>query len=182
MLILIFIINTGDRVLVERYYKNLNSEMHYVAFCILKDDFEAETAVQEAFIRIMERMDNFRDVPEERKAGYCFVAVRNVSLDLYRKAKRVKAIVSPIGDGEYTDESENIENMLIRQEDISLLRERMENLAPEYKRPLILRFAEDMRYKEIATLLGISEELARKRVQRAISQLSQQWEEASPYA
>lgn len=177
MLIFILIIDAGDRALMERYYNDLNREMHYVAFCVLKDKLEAETAVQEAFLHIMNRIDHFRDVPEDRRTGYCLVAVRNVSIDLYRQTKRVQAVVSSIGKEDYMDKGESIENMLIRQEDLSLLREKVEQLSSEYKRPLMMHFAEDMRYKEIGVLLGISEELARQRVQRAIRQLSRVFQE-----
>lgn len=170
MLALILIIDTDDRVMVERYYKNLKSEMHYVAFCILKDASEAEAAVQEAFTRIMRNIDGFKSVSEEQRAGYCFTAVRNISFNINRRAKNMQIILSPI-DEVFADENGKLENILIQQEEYELLKNKVEALEAEYRNPLLLRFADNLRYKEIASLLDISDATARKRVERAINQL-----------
>lgn len=174
MLALILIIDTDDRVMVERYYKSLKSEMHYVAFCILKDSSEAEAAVQEAFARIMRHLDGFKSVSEEQRTGYCFAAVRNISFNMNRKAKNMKIILSPIDDI-FLDESENIESILIRQEELALLKSKVEALEEQYRHPLLMRFADNLRYKEIASLLDISDAAARKRVERAIGRLMESY-------
>jgi len=170
MLALFLIIDTDDCVMVERYYKSLKSEMHYVAFCILKDSSEAEAAVQEAFTRIMRHIDGFKSISEEKRSGYCFTAVRNISFNMNRKAKNMPIILSTI-DEIFADESENLESILIRQEELALLKSKVETLESEYRNPLLMRFADNLRYKEIASLLDISDATARKRVERAIGQL-----------
>lgn len=170
MLALILIIDSDDRVMVERYYKGLKSEMHYVAFCILKDASEAEAAVQEAFTRIMHHIDGFRLISEEQRTGYLFTAVRNVSFNMNRRDKKMRIILSPMDEG-FADENGNLENILIQQEEYVLLRNKVEALDVEYRVPLLLRFADNLRYKEIASLLDISDATARKRVERAINQL-----------
>jgi RNA polymerase sigma-70 factor (ECF subfamily) len=170
MLALLLIIDTGDRVTVERYYKDLKSEMRYVAFCILKDSSEAETAVQEAFIRIMSHMDRFNQVPNEKKPGYCFAVVRNVSLNMSRKASNMQIILSQMDDYA-VDMDNNPDSALIREEEFALLRNKLDELDPDYKIPLVLRFADTMRYRDIAVLLDISEATAKKRVERGIDRL-----------
>ena len=60
---------------------------------------------------------------------------------------------------------------MIRQEELALLKSKVETLESEYRNPLLMRFADNLRYKEIASLLDISDATARKRVERAIGQL-----------
>jgi len=50
-------------------------------------------------------------------------------------------------------------------------------LPPKYKEIIILRYSENLSYKEISIILKISEENARKRVSRAIKLLEKEWEE-----
>ncbi len=171
MLTLILIIDTDDRVMIERYYKELKTEMRYVAFCVLKDSSEADAAVQEAFARIMHQIDSFKSVPDKQKAGYCFAVVRNISFNMNRKAKKMRVLISPI-DNDVAAENENLETTLIRQDELGLLKDKVEQLEAEYRIPLILRFADNMRYKDIAALLDISDATARKRVERAIDRLA----------
>jgi RNA polymerase sigma-70 factor (ECF subfamily) len=171
MLTLIVIIDTDDRVMIERYYKELKTEMRYVAFCVLKDSSEADAAVQEAFTRIMYQIDSFKAMPDKQKAGYCFAAVRNISLNMNRKAKNMRIVLVPI-DSDVADDNEALETTLIRQDELALLKDKVEELDAEYRIPLILRFADNLRYKEIAALLDISDATARKRVERAIDRIT----------
>lgn len=172
---IVLIINDWDNHLIERYYLEMNDELMSVAYSILRSHFEAEAAVQEALTRIMTSIDSFRNVPEEKKNGYCYMVVKNISINMYNKGKHNSQNVILFEDTfvEPKDDGESIENFVETQEDIAELKRMINSLDDTFRKPLLLRFARGLSYKQISNILDISESLARKRVERAIIKLTE---------
>lgn len=172
---IVLIINDWDNHLIERYYLEMNDELMGVAYSILRSHFEAEAAVQEAFTRIMTSIESFRKVPDEKKNGYCYMVVKNISINMYNKSKQTIQNVILFEDTfvEVKDNGESIETYVEKQEDIAELNRLINDLDDSFRRPLMLRFANGFSCKQISDILGISESLARKRVERAIIKLTE---------
>lgn len=66
---------------------------------------------------------------------------------------------------------ENFADDTVFDADVYVLREAIDQLAPDDRRLLYLRHTMEMGYKEIGKLFSISEETARKRGQRLLEKL-----------
>jgi RNA polymerase sigma-70 factor (ECF subfamily) len=88
-----------------------------------------------------------------------------------RKAKNMRIVLAPM-DSDVAAENDTLETALIRQDELALLKGKVEELEEEYRIPLVLRFADNLRYKDIAVLLDISDAAVRKRVERALDLLT----------
>lgn len=172
---IILVITDWDNRLVERYYLEMNDQLMGVAYSILHNHFEAESAVQEAFTKIMMSIESFRNVPDDKKNGYCYMVVKNISINMYKKNKQNTLKVVLLDDVfvEPEDKSVNIEKLVELKEDTAELKRMINSLDESFRAPLILRFARGLSYKQISSILSINESLARKRVERAIAKLTE---------
>jgi RNA polymerase sigma-70 factor (ECF subfamily) len=172
---LVLIISDVDNKTVERYYLEMNDDLIKVAYSILQDHFDAETAVQDAFVKIMDSIELFRKVPDKKKTGYCYMVVKNVSLNMYNKGKRSNMQIIMLEDSFFEPEDENadVESIIEAEEEVAMLKLLINRLDDSLKQALMLRYAHGLTYKQISNILHISEALARKRVERAIGKLSE---------
>lgn len=184
MICFILTITDEDTQLVEKYYIEINDELQYIAWTILHDPYEAEAVVQEAFTKIIQAISSFRKVPENKRAGYCYMVVRNLAFNQYKQAKKQLLNVVYMDDTfvEPEDYAQRVENIAEINENEVQLKVMLECLDEQYRRPLMLRYVDGMSYSAIAKLLSLSESNARKRVERALAKLSTLYEEAGTYA
>lgn len=136
------------QALVEDY----SSMIFRISFCILSNTEDANDAVQETFLKYITKAPEF-DTEEHRKAWLIKVAT-NVSKNIHRfhLRREIKSL-------------EDIENIGITQDDFEIF-ELIMNLPTRYKIVMTLYYVEGYRSKEIAEIVGISEEAVRKRLQK----------------
>jgi RNA polymerase sigma-70 factor (ECF subfamily) len=178
---LVLMIIEEDSSLIERYYLEMNEELMGVAYSILRSHYEAEAAVQEAFTKIMSSIESFRKVPDEKKSGYCYIVVKNLSISIYKQKKRNSLNVVML-DNLFTEPAaltDGVEERIEAAGDIAELQRLINHLEESLRKPLILRYVQELSYNQIAHVLKISEPLARKRVERAISKLKEISQEES---
>jgi RNA polymerase sigma-70 factor (ECF subfamily) len=133
-----------------------------VARQLLWDRGVAEDAVQETFLRIVRRRDRY-DASRPFSAWF-YTILRNVCTDMLRRRARQERVV---------------QEAVLRQ-DVQGRRappssgDALDLLAalPEQGRAVLtLRVVEELPFRDVAAALGISEEAAKKRAQRALKRL-----------
>ncbi|MDF2923923.1 MAG: subfamily polymerase sigma-24 factor [Paenibacillaceae bacterium] len=143
-------------------------------YFILNDWSLTEDAVQESFIKAMKKGPRIQ-YDSNIKAWLKQVA-RNTAYDMIRKNKKY-CHVSDFDTVMTNDENEPhaveltdeyVEKMLRNE----ALTEALNELQHEFRVVLVLRYMEEMSYKEISNEVGISEQTAAKRVERAKKKLT----------
>ncbi len=147
------------------------AEMVYrVCYRILQDPADAEDAMQETFITVYRNIDSFRG--DARLSSWLYRVATNASLSLLRTRKRKRGLNVSLetDDGEelpIADETSALpEALVLRDEDLQLLREGMDAMSPKLRAALVLYELEGLSMKETADALGISESAAKLRVHR----------------
>lgn len=131
-----------------------------VARQILSDRTLAEDAVQESFLRVVRKRHQY--IPGSPFSCWFYAIVRNVCADMLRKRKR--------------------ENRKIKEAAVVFEPERSRTDLPEVpellnvlrrcdRDVLVLRIVHGLGFRDVAAALGISEEAAKKRAQRALRRL-----------
>lgn len=154
---------------LEALYENYRQLMFYVAYSILHDIPSAEDAVQQAFVRTMNHLEKISEIDCPQTKNFLVIIVKNISLNLYN-SRRKKSMVS----------FDEVEGWLLASprdeihewETAQDLEEIMEQLPESYRDALMLRYDNGYSAAEIAVLLQISEENAKKRLQRARAKLA----------
>jgi len=145
-------------VLVDRY-----GQMVYgVAYARLGNRFEAEEVTQDVFVRLYQWLDR---VSQRRSIGPWLVEVaRNAATDAFRKRMREVPLDS-------VEEQPVEAHDAVRDETARVIWEQLARLSEEQREILILRYFQDMHVWEIGRHLGVSRQLAAKRLQRARDEL-----------
>ena len=132
---------------------------------------EAEEVTQEAFIRAFIKLDTFQR--NSQFFTWIYRIAFNSALTRRRKKKaRISLDQAREESGiEVAGDSGGVDEGLLRDERIALVRRAIEMLTEEHQRILILREMEDFPYDEIATILEISIGTVRSRLSRARRQL-----------
>ena len=144
--------------------------MFYVANQILKDNFLAEDAVHDSFIKIIENLDKIQDVNCHKTKSFIVILVKNHAINMYNNRKRKFCIsldkVQHILFKDFEDsvlENSDDNNM----NELGDIGKAIMQLPVMYKDVMILKFVHELTNHEIATLLNINEATVRKRIERA---------------
>jgi len=132
---------------------------------------EAEDIIQEAFLRLLGQV-NAKGEHENPKA-WLFRVAHNLTMDLYREGQR---FAQPGTDGGDLLEgllapADSPEEQAIRNEQMLRMHTALGRLTQQQRAAVLLR-AEDLRYREVAEILGVSIKRVSHLVQRALSRLA----------
>ena len=141
-------------------YEKYRKLMFYIANQILKDEYLAEDAVTQTFVKIIENFDNISEVDCHKTKSYLVIMVRNCAINLYRQRKNHPTVslnedVELMNDGHF------------EFDEMDLLMKSIVRLPIIYRDILTLKYVQEFSNQEIAQMLGISESTVRKRLQRA---------------
>ncbi|MBR6285789.1 MAG: RNA polymerase sigma factor [Bacteroidaceae bacterium] len=149
-----------------------------LAFRITLNRAEAEDIVQDTLIKVWEQRESLAEVKSIE--AYCMTICRNHALDRSEKKENqnigLDEQLHDVGDS-YSTPSES----LINRESLELV-ERMINNLPERQRTIMqLRDIEEKSYKEIAIILGITEEQVKVNLFRARQRIKERFSEIQKY-
>lgn len=176
MMILLFsVLNDEQRVLVERIFHEHHIHFQRISFNIVKSEETAEDVVSAAFVKIMDNIEKISALPSPQMTAFCVTIVKNASIDVLRQLQQSVHIDywDNISDGG----TEDIADECIHNADVHRLTEIIDQLDPDERRFVYLRYTLEMGYREIGELMNISEDAAKKRGQRLISKLRKLYEE-----
>ena len=151
--------------LVERY----QGLVKLVAFRHSGSEADSEDAAQEAFVRAYFSLPSLRD-PSSFKSWLLRIA-SNVARDIARRRGRRPAVSleeEAAGEGmERSGATATAPEELTQRELRMRIVSAIESLPEEYRQVAVLRYLEDLSYKEMAGRLGLREDTLRKRIHRA---------------
>ncbi len=145
-------------------YEQYADRFYAAAYAVLQNSEDAEDAVGETFIRLIENHDAFMQIPDEKKPAYAKKILKNISLDMIRKRKTHAST-------ELTDDISfdgiSIEEKAEGKAACSVLLDCINSMSDALRQALYLRINYDFSTKQIAQALGISRTAARKRLSDA---------------
>jgi len=164
------------RDLAEQIFLENEKRMYTIANNILRNHHDAEEAVMDAMVRIMNHIQNFLPLPPEERTALLIVYTRNVAKDIYRRNQKKQALSLTIFEDEsfenskqldLPDESEDVTAMVLRKEQMEEVKKAFEQLSEEQRDVLYLNIFYEYDFRTIGTVLGIRDDAARARLCRA---------------
>ncbi len=172
-------IAAGDRSALELLMRRHNQTLYRTARSILKDDAEAEDAVQEAYLLAYRAMAGFRG--DAKLSTWLVRIVVNEAIGRMRKRGRRAEVIELNGSGESNADAaetsmheispEQPERAALRAEMRRILETRIDRLPDAFRTVFVLRAVEEMSVEEAAACLGIPQATVRTRYFRAKSLL-----------
>jgi RNA polymerase sigma-70 factor (ECF subfamily) len=156
---------------LEALMRRHNRTLYRTARAILRDDAEAEDAVQEAYFQAYKALGRFRG--ESKLSTWLVRIVANEALMRRRKTSKT-AVVVPMDAAASSEQVENVmseepgpEHDALRGEMRRLLENRIDALPDGYRAVFVLRALEELTVEETASALDIPEATVRTRYFRA---------------
>lgn len=147
-----------DRQFVADLYQNYKLNMYYTARKIVKDPHTAEDIVQESCIAIINNLEKIKAVEICRRRAYIVSIVKNISINYIVKRDR-QSKYSFIADDEILsqqpDLDSNIEDYLIRNCEIAIIKSALLKLSDKDRTILRMKYFDDLRDVDIANYLNI---------------------------
>ncbi len=160
------------RVLIDRYGDRINR----VAYGILRDRQLAEDTVQDVFIKIFQKINQYH--PDKSFYAWIYTITVNQCRNRMRKwsFKNLFFIPQYQSSGEIDKEGMNAEEIILKDEKSRVLMNQIDSLKRIYREVIILYYYEDLQIKEISEILGVNENTVKTRLDRARKYLKANFE------
>lgn len=162
----------GERDAFTLLMRRYNRSLYRAARGILRDDAEAEDALQDAYLLVFGAIGQYRG--DARLGTWLTRIVVNEALARARRGRRRAEVIQLDGMAEPGEEqdmsngaSESPENAAMRAQMRLLLEQAIDQLPDAFRTVFMLRAVEEMSGEEVAACLGIPEATVRSRFFRA---------------
>ena len=166
--------NEAFDVLLHRHESKVFTYIMYT----VKNRELAEDLFQDVFIRIITRLRAGTYTEAGKFGAWLMRVTHNAILDYYRTSKDGYTVSQDGGDTDFTNtvafaDSCNVESEMIDRQTLDELKSLIALLPPTQREAIILRFYNELSFKEIADITGVSINTALGRIRYAISNLRQ---------
>jgi RNA polymerase sigma-70 factor, ECF subfamily len=165
----------GERALFELIMRRHNQRLFRVARAILRDDDEAEDAVQQAYIAAFERLAQFAGAARF-STWLTRIAIHTSLARLRRTRQRAEVTSGPEPEevmSKLASPSENPEEQVSRRELTVLLERAIDELPDLYRVVVMMRQVQQLSTAETAECLEVSEDVVKVRLHRGTAMLRQ---------
>ena len=178
-------LNDDDRDFVSGIFEEYGKQLYYIALDILKNEHDANDALQETMYKIIKYIDKFTDDNKANARNKIMIGLRvsicNTSFRQYRKQQKKNKHETDFfyesDDEEVTieieDETTNIDDTIIKGEDCRKIKEALLNLSPELQDAVNLVYYCDFSCVEAAKFLGVTDNALRNRLYQARKKLKE---------
>ena len=162
-----------DDAAIRLMMRRHNQTLYRTARSILRDDAEAEDAVQEAYLKAIAAIGGYRG--DARLATWLVRIVVNESLGRLRRRRRGAEVIRLEGDmprdsataPDPADEAPTPEHQALQAEARRIIEARIDELPEAFRTVFVLRALEELSVEDSAAALGIPEATVRTRFFRA---------------
>ena len=156
----------------------LKDQLYRLALRITLNTAEAEDIVQETLIKVWNKRDSWDQI--DNIEAFCFTVCRNLSLD---SIKRHDNQNNPLDDkgSDQIDTSNDPFRQTIVNDQMDMVRQIVDSLPEKPRSGIQLRDFEGKTYKDIALILGITEEQVKVNIFRGRQAVKQRFEKLDSF-
>lgn len=143
----------------------LKNVLFRLALRIVQNRADAEDVVQETMLRVWNRRDEWERI--ESMEAFCLTIGRNIALDKLRRLDRHAESNETPPDIADTSHTANPEEQAVQHDRLLVVKRLISELPEKQRSCMQLRDIEGKSYRDIATVLGISEQQVKVNIFRA---------------
>lgn len=164
---LIELAKNGDRGAFGEIYRTYLTRIYRFVYYLVNDENLAEDITQDTFIKVWNALPSF-SIKKGTMQAYLFRAARNLVIDKQRK-KKDSVLTEEIAES--AQSQTDLVNEYAQNEEGKLLKSALETLKESEKQIIILRYFEDLSFKEISNVIGKNDGAVRVEVHRILQKL-----------
>lgn len=151
----------------EKVYDEHKSHMKYVALNILKDNYLAEDAVHNSFLKIINSPEKIDENEYNRTAAFLNIIVKREALNILKKERKGGIKEDIESEAVNISSPVDVENLVIGKETVNRILSIVNDMKEIYRDVFVLYYTYNYTVKEISVLTEESEAVVYKRLQRA---------------
>lgn len=158
----------------------LKNELFRLALRITLNRADAEDVVQETMLKVWNRREQWKQI--ESIEAFCMTICRNTALDRQKRTENSNASLEDV-EHETPDHSygANPEEQAVQHDRVERVRRLMDRLPEKQRTCMQLRDVEGKTYKEIACVMGITEQQVKVNIFRARQTIKQEYLKQEQY-
>ena len=153
-------INGNNKAFDELLVRTQDKLFTYILF-VVRDEDKANDLFQETFVKVITKLHQGRYVDSGKFSAWIMRIAHNVIMDWYRE-QRARNLVEPTETNDLSNLSVNdildlnVENRYVNEQVMTDVKRMMNMLPPTQREVVFMRFYQDLSFKEIAELTGVS--------------------------
>ena len=177
--IMLAALSEDDRDFVSSIFEEYGKQMYSIALDILKNEHDADDALQETMYKIIKYVDKFADDDQSKIRNKIMIglraSIRNTSFRNYRKKQNKNKYETDEEEVEIDieDESAIVDDIVIKGEDCRKIKEALLGLSSDLQDTVNLVYYCDFSCVEAAKFLGISDNAVRNRLYQVRKKLKE---------
>lgn len=177
--IMLAALSEDDRDFVSGIFEEYGKQMYSIALDILKNEHDADDALQETMYKIIKYVDKFADDDKSKIRNKIMIglraSIRNTSFRNYRKKQNKNKYETDEEEVEIDieDESAIVDDIVIKGEDCRKIKDALLGLSSDLQDTVNLVYYCDFSCVEAAKFLGISDNAVRNRLYQARKKLKE---------
>ncbi len=159
----------------ELLARNQDKLFSYIYF-VVRDEDKANDLFQETFVKVITKLHQKRYVDSGKFSAWIMRIAHNVIMDWYRE-QRARNLVEPTEENDLSNLNVsnildmNRENRFVNEQILRDVKKMMNMLPPTQREVVFMRFYQNLSFKEIAELTGVSINTSLGRMRYAILNL-----------
>ncbi len=153
----------------------LKNELFRLAMRITLNRDDAEDVVQETMLKVWNRREQWSEL--ESIEAYCLTICHNIALDKIKRTDRQNSSLEEGNSYEQADHSygANPEEQTVQRDRVELVRQLISQLPEKQRTCMQLRDMEGKAYKDIAQIMGITEQQVKVNIFRGRQAIKQKF-------
>lgn len=177
MIYLSAISTEDDKQKFREIYEENYLKMYHVALGMIKNQAEAENAVQEAFLSLAEKFEKYLHLSGSEMTGLCVSIVKNKIIDSIRRANHYSE--EELESLVLFDECQEHDApaALEKKEEREFTQRALKEIPDVFREAMILKYCYGMDNRAIAKIQGVSVKTAEMRIFRGKVKFKEVWDE-----
>ena len=175
--IMLAALGEDDRDFVSGIFEEYGKQMYSIALDILKNEHDADDALQGTMYKIIKYVDKFADDDKSKIRNKIMIglraSIRNTSFRQYRKQQNKNKHERDFFYESDEDESAIVDDIVIKGEDCRKIKDALLGLSSDLQDTVNLVYYCDFSCVEAAKFLGISDNAVRNRLYQARKKLKE---------
>lgn len=168
--VLIERIQNGDESALDSFIEELYPTIFSFLNCRMKQDPYANDLTQEVFLQFMKHVDGYQN--QGKVKAYLYTIAINLSNTYFRK--RNKEIIDDDFMSYQADTRNHSQEFIMYTSNQMEIKKLMDTLSDEQKMVVWLRYYENAKFEEIATILQIPKSTAKSRLRLALAKMREE--------
>lgn len=175
--IMLAALSEDDRDFVSGIFEEYGKQMYSIALDILKNEHDADDALQETMYKIIKYVDKFADDDKSKIRNKIMIglraSIRNTSFRQYRKQQNKNKHERDFFYESDEDESAIVDDIVIKGEDCRKIKDALLGLSSDLQDTVNLVYYCDFSCVEAAKFLGVTDNAVRNRLYQARKKLKE---------